>query len=169
YPRERLGFMLEDAGAAFVLTHSALVGRLPDHGARTVRLDAEWPAIARMPATAPADLVSPHNTAYVIYTSGSTGTPKGVCTVHSGVVGLTQGQSYASWSANETTMQIAPLSFDASTFEIWGALLGGAKLVLMPPGQWTLADLLHQVALHQISLLHLTASLFNALPPEDHR
>ena len=65
--------------------------------------------------------------------------------------------------------QIAPLAFDASTFEIWGSLLNGAKLVLMPPGQWTLADLQHQLQLHQVSLLHLTAQLFNALVPDDYR
>src|SRR5262249_40570849 len=94
---------------------------------------------------------------------------KGVCTLHSGVIGLIEGQSYASWSADDTGMQIAPLSFDASTFEIWGALLSGAQLVVMPPGRWTLADLQHEVALHQVSVLHLTASLFNALLPEDHR
>ena len=58
---------------------------------------------------------------------------RGVCTLHRNVVSFIQSTSHASWSANETTIQIAPLAFDASTFEIWGALLSGAKLVLMPP------------------------------------
>src|ERR1700674_2207146 len=169
YPGERLAFMLADAGAPLLVTHTTLRDRLPGYGGRIVRLDADWPAIARNPASAPASSLLAHNTAYVIYTSGSTGAPKGVTGTHDGMANRIVAQTYASWSANETTMQIAPLSFDASTFEIWAAPLRGAKLVLMPPGRWTLADLKHQIALHRISLLHLTASLFNALLPEDHR
>ena len=78
YPRERLAFMLADAGAPVLVTQSALLDRLPAHGARIVRLDADWPTIAQQPTTAPGQPRShPHNPAYVIYTSGSTGTPKG--------------------------------------------------------------------------------------------
>src|SRR5262249_15832495 len=117
---------------------------------------------------APAHTLSPHNSAYVIYTSGSTGNPKGVWTSHQGVVGLTQNQSYASWSAHETAIQIAPLAFDASTFEIWGSLVNGATLVVMAAGQWSLAELQQQIQRYGISLLHLTAPLFNALLPDDY-
>ena len=78
YPHERLAFMLADAGAPVLVTQSALLDRLPAHDARIVRLDADWPAIACHPATAPQLRLDPQNTAYVIYTSGSTGTPKGV-------------------------------------------------------------------------------------------
>ena len=169
YPPERLAFMLEDARAPVLVTQSALRDRLPAitaHG--SCSLDADWPAIAQLPPTAPASRLLPGNTAYVIYTSGSTGTPKGVCASHRGVVSLIQNQTYALWSTHETAIQIAPLAFDASTFEIWGPLLNGAKLVVMPPGQWTLADLQHQIQLHQVSLLHLTAPLFNALVPDDY-
>ena len=166
YPSERLAFMLEDARAPVLITQAALLDQLPAYG-RIVQINADWPAIARQPTTAPRSGLHPHNTAYVIYTSGSTGTPKGVCALHRGVVSLTQNQSYASWPTNATIIQIAPLVFDASTFEIWGALLNGAKLVLMPPGQWTLADLRYQLQLHRISLLHLTAPLFNALASAD--
>ena len=168
YPPERLAFMLKDSGAQVLLTHSALFERIPGRNARTVRLDADWSDIARHPATAPANVLHPHNSAYVIYTSGSTGKPKGVCALHHGVVSLLQGQSYASWSPRETAIQIAPIAFDASTFEIWGALLSGARLVLMPPGQWSMADLQHRLRLHQVSVLHLTAPLFNALTADDY-
>src|SRR5262249_34754424 len=123
--------------------------------------------IASQRTTAPNTSLRPDNTAYVIYTSGSTGTPKGVCVLHRSVVNLTQNQSYAAWSANDSIIQIAPLAFDASSFEIWGSLLSGAKLVLMPPGQWTTVDLQHQLRLHSVSLLHLTAPLFNALESAD--
>src|SRR6202043_1229505 len=71
--------------------------------------------------------------AYIMYTSGSTGIPKGVAVPHRAVVRLVKDTNYASFSPNEIFLQLAPISFDASTFEIWGPLLNGAKLVLMPP------------------------------------
>jgi non-ribosomal peptide synthetase component F len=82
YPRERLAFMLDDAAAPVLLTHSALAGRLPAHRADSVRVDADAAAIAAQPASAPAVTLDPHHPAYVIYTSGSTGTPKGVVVEH---------------------------------------------------------------------------------------
>ncbi len=88
YPPERLAFMLEDSGAAVLVTQSALRDRLPARGARIVRLDEHWPAIARRPLTAPPSGLHPHNTAYIIYTSGSTGTPKGVAVSHRGISNL---------------------------------------------------------------------------------
>ncbi len=88
YPQERLAFMLEDAGAPVLVTHSALLDQLPAYGARIVQLDADWPAIAHKPTTAPCSGLDPHNTAYVIYTSGSTGTPKGVAVSHGGIPNL---------------------------------------------------------------------------------
>ena len=78
YPPERLAFMLEDAGAPVLVTHAALLDRLPAHGARVVRLDADWPAIAQQPTDRAGQLrCEPHHPAYVIYTSGSTGSPEG--------------------------------------------------------------------------------------------
>src|SRR5262249_22180202 len=71
YPAERLAFMLEDAGAALVITTAALGDRLRRHGARVVRLDADADAIARHPASAPASGIEPQNAVYVTYTSGS--------------------------------------------------------------------------------------------------
>ena len=85
YPAGRLAFMLEDAGAPILVTHSALIDRLPANGARTLCLDADAPQIARHPLAAPTLRLDPRNPAYVIYTSGSTGTPKGVCVTHGGL------------------------------------------------------------------------------------
>src|SRR5947207_5082970 len=82
YPRERLSFMVADAGARLIVTQSARRSQLPQAGADLVCLHADWPSIAREPSTAPASRLLPHNLAYVIYTSGSTGTPKGVAVDH---------------------------------------------------------------------------------------
>src|SRR5262249_5190756 len=81
YPSERLAFMLGDARARLLITRSALLEQLPVHP-RTLCLDADWPAIAAQPTTAPALDLDPQHPAYVIYTSGSTGTPKGVVVDH---------------------------------------------------------------------------------------
>ena len=141
YPAERLAFMLADAGAAVLVTQAALLARLPAHAAATVRLDADWPAIARHPEHAPDLTLDPPITAYVIYTSGSTGAPKGVSVTHHNVVRLVTGTNYVELSADDVVLQMAPLSFDASTFEIWGALLNGARLLVYPAEPFDLATL----------------------------
>ena len=120
YPPERLAFMLDDAGAPVLLTHSALLDRLPKHHARIVCLDADWPAIAAQPTSAPALALDSQNTVYVTYTSGSTGTPKGVVIAHHNVVRLVKSANYVELTPDDVFLQLAPLSFDASTFEIWG-------------------------------------------------
>ena len=72
------------------------------------------------------------------------------------------------WSSRETTLYNAPFAFDASTFEVWGPLLSGARLVLMPGGQWTLPHLRQHIERHQVSWLQISAALFNALAREDY-
>ena len=128
YPPERLAFMLADAGAPVLLTRTALRTHLPAHdAARIVCLDADWPAIARQPTTAPVTSLQPQHPAYVIYTSGSTGAPKGVVVTHHNVARLVKGADYVQLTSDDVFLHLAPLSFDASTFEIWGALLNGAE------------------------------------------
>ena len=131
YPSERLAFMLQDARATVLVSRSALLARLPSHDARIVCLDADWAAIARQPATAPASGLQPQNTAYVIYTSGSTGAPKGVAVTHSGIPNLVAAQIDRFAIASEArVLQFASLSFDGAFWEICGALAAGAALVL---------------------------------------
>ena len=168
YPPERLAFMLEDAAAPVLLTQSALCERLPAYAAKTVCLDADWTSISQHPTTAPANCLHPTNTAYIIYTSGSTGTPKGVCIPHQSVINFARDQSYVSWSPNDASIQISPLAFDASVLEIWGTMLSGAKLVIMPHGQWTLAALEQRIRAHDISVILLISPIFNALSPDEY-
>ena len=96
YPQERLAFMLADAGARVLVTHSALMEQLPAQASRNlhsiVRLDADAAAIAAQPAGAPAIDLDPQHPAYVIYTSGSTGTPKAVGVLHAGIPNLASAQ-----------------------------------------------------------------------------
>ncbi|MDE2468310.1 MAG: amino acid adenylation domain-containing protein, partial [Bradyrhizobium sp.] len=134
---------------------------------QVVRLDADAAAIADEPVTAPPNAVGPDNLAYVIYTSGSTGRPKGVATVHRNVVRLIKGANYAAMTPEDVFLHLAPLAFDASTFEIWGALLNGAKLVLYPDEPIDIGRLRQVIAEAGVSILWLTAGLFHQVVDED--
>ncbi|HVR07975.1 MAG TPA: amino acid adenylation domain-containing protein, partial [Thermoanaerobaculia bacterium] len=113
--------------------------------------------------------VGSDNLAYVMYTSGSTGRPKGVAVTHRGVVRLILQTAYAHFGDDEVFVQLAPVSFDAATFEIWGALLHGGRLVTMPPGVPSLQQLGQTLARHQVTTLWLTAGWFHQVVEEDVR
>ena len=130
YPAERLAFMLEDAGARRCCSPSRrCASSLPRIVAPSSRLDADWPVIARQPATAPHHGLHPHNTAYVIYTSGSTGTPKGVAVSHGGIPNLAAAQiEHFAITAEACVLQFASPSFDAAISEICdGACSSGSE------------------------------------------
>jgi amino acid adenylation domain-containing protein len=164
YPRERLAFMLEDAGVRHLLTHEHLLPQLPEqHGARLICIDSDWPAISQERTRNATSAATPENLAYVIYTSGSTGVPKGVSVDHRSVVRLVQQTNYVELNAAHTFLQMAPVSFDASTFEIWGSLLNGARLALMAPGATSLEELGESLRRYQVTTLWLTAGLFHLM------
>ena len=163
YPRQRLAFMLEDTRARVLLTQENLSESLPEGDFKRVRLDADWPEIARESRENPQSETTAENLAYVIYTSGSTGTPKGVSVRHRSVVRLVRETDYARFGPDEVFLQFAPISFDASTFEVWGALLNGARLAVMPPGLPSLDELGIALERYRVSTLWLTAGLFHQM------
>src|SRR6185437_10281051 len=101
--------------------------------------------------------------AYVMYTSGSTGRPKGVLVPHRAVLRLVLGNDFAALGPQEVILQLAPLSFDASTFEIWGALLNGGRLAVLPDPYPSFEDIGAAIARHRASTLWLTAGLFHLM------
>jgi amino acid adenylation domain-containing protein len=131
YPRERLAFMLEDAGVRVLLTQKELVAGLPTKTAEVVFIDCDWELISRKSSQNLDSGVSSKNLAYVIYTSGSTGKPKGVMVEHRGLANLGEAQLRAfDLSPADRVLQFSSLSFDASIFEMVMAWKTGATLCL---------------------------------------
>ncbi|WP_052868033.1 non-ribosomal peptide synthetase [Streptomyces niger] len=168
YPADRLAYMIADAGVELLVTEERLRDRLPASGARVVDLDRDAAAVAARPGgTAPAPPPAPDDLAYVLYTSGSTGTPKGVLTPHRAVVRLVHGTEYTDIGPGDTVAQFASLSFDASTFELWAALLRGARLAVHPPQLPTTAELGRWLKEGGVTHLWLTAGLFHQITDDD--
>lgn len=168
-PKERLKQILDDLQAPVLLTQSALVNQLPplqptDRTAPLLLcLDTHAEAIGREESDRLGIQVGPEALAYVSYTSGSTGRPKGVCVPHCAVVRLVKGTTYARFGPREVFLQFAPVAFDASTFEIWGCLLNGGRLVVAPPELPSLSDLAAIIREHQVTTAWFTSGLFNQL------
>jgi amino acid adenylation domain-containing protein len=161
YPAERLRFMMADAGVGLVLTRSHLLPSLPSGQAEAVCLDTERGEIE---ANEPASVRVPSDClAYVTYTSGSTGRPKGVAISHRSIARLVRDTDYAVLDETPVFLQFGPLAFDASTLEIWGSLLNGARLMMFPPQRPTLEMLGEVVQRSGVTAMYLTASLFQQM------
>ncbi|MBX3469621.1 MAG: amino acid adenylation domain-containing protein [Planctomycetes bacterium] len=166
YPAERVAFMLEDAAAPVVITTAALAGRLPAGRHRVVLVEDPEAGLDAAPAAPPPAAATPDSLAYIIYTSGSTGAPKGVAVTHRAVVRLVRGADYIAFGPDQTHLLLAPVSFDASTFELWGALLNGARLAIAPPGRVGLDEIGRAVRRLGVTTLWLTAGLFQTIVDE---
>lgn len=163
YPQARLEFMLKDTGAPLLLTTSSRLANLPTEGAEIICLDLVADELARESEDSPEVITTADSLAYVMYTSGSTGKPKGVAVNHRNVVRLVRNTNYASFSSDEVFLQSSTISFDASTFEIWGSLLNGARLVLLPAGTPSLKELGQAIKRHRVTTLWLTTGLFHLM------
>lgn len=167
YPRERLAFMIEDTQMPVLLTQQAHLAELPPSQAQALCLDSEWATLNQQPRQLPPNTARPNSLAYVIYTSGSTGTPKGVPVPHRGITRLVLNTDYVKITAGDRIAQASNASFDAATFEIWGALLNGARVVgiskdtALSPDEFATA-----LRTRRISIVFLTTALFNQLARE---
>ena len=135
YPKERLDFMLRDAGISLLLTMKQLRGLLPENDEiKSICLDEDWTRVGQESEKNPQVQMSSRNLAYVIYTSGSTGRPKGVQIEHESVASLFAAtQPLFDFSVNDVWTVSHSYAFDFSVWEIWGCLLHGGHLVIVPP------------------------------------
>ncbi|HEX9935694.1 MAG TPA: amino acid adenylation domain-containing protein, partial [Longimicrobium sp.] len=132
YPRERLGWMLEDAAVALVITESSLADRLPEETPALLLLDVERDVVATESADAPESGAVPENLSHVIFTSGSTGRPKGVMIRHSSAVVLLHWlRENVTDEERSAVLFSTSVNFDVSVAEVFGTLAWGGKLVLV--------------------------------------
>ena len=170
YPVERIRYLVEDSGAAALLTQSGLKERLPEQvfAARcpVIYMDEAKDEIAREPTAAPGRAVDPGALAYVIYTSGSTGRPKGSCITHRNLLNLVRWHA-AAFDINERdrASQLAGVAFDAMVWEVWPYLSAGACVVPLAEGLDTLlpADLAAWLAHYQITRSFIPTKLAEML------
>ncbi len=161
YPEERAVFMLQDAGARVLVTDREHRGEIAAPGVEELVLEPELDSPQE--EAAPCDAVpGPLDLAYVTYTSGSTGAPKGIAVPHRAVVRLVRGTDYVDLGPDTRMGQGSNASFDALTFELWGALVNGGTLIVVPrdvllePERF--AELVRR---ERISTMFLTTALFN--------
>ncbi|GAC1634182.1 MAG: hypothetical protein NVS9B10_30020 [Nevskia sp.] len=164
YPAAQLKFILEDSAPALVLTQRAATGGLDAAAfANIATLDIEA-AAAEVAGLAPAlPELRPDDRAYIMYTSGSTGRPKGVQVPQRAILRLVIDNDFCDFGPDQVILQLAPLAFDASTFELWAALLHGGCLAIVPAAQPALAEIAETIAAHAVTTAWLTAGLFHLM------
>lgn len=164
YPTARKKAMIADAGLRHVVTLNAGRSEYEEMVEHIIPVEVSAAEVhhTELPTTP-----LPEMAAYVNYTSGSTGQPKGVLVTHAGIVRLVCEPNYVKLDSSSRILQMAPLSFDAATFEIWGALLNGGCVVVMPAGHISTHELGHVLARDQVNTLWLTAGLFHEVVDSD--
>jgi amino acid adenylation domain-containing protein len=166
YPAPLLKFIYSDSAPTLMLAQPELLaqaGIAPFWDGTALDINRDFAAFAASEATPALPQVGPDDRAYIMYTSGSTGRPKGVQIPHRAVLRLVIDNDFAEFGPNEVLLQLAPLAFDASTFEIWAALLHGGRLAILSATHPSLDEIAQTIAKHRVTTCWLTAGLFHLM------
>src|SRR5262249_50387630 len=162
YPDARIRHIVEDAKIRTFLTQKTLLTRLSAIKTGLQFHVLEPDDFPEQPVENPSAISSADNLAYVIYTSGSTGGPKGVAVTHSAIIRLVKNTNYVSILASDNLAQISSPSFHAATFEIWAALLNGARTTVIAKSDTLVpSDFARHLERLSITTLFVTTALFN--------
>ncbi|MGW3008156.1 amino acid adenylation domain-containing protein [Streptomyces sp. NPDC001219] len=159
HPRARSEALAAEAGATLTVGDSKLL-ESAELGGATLALPAE-PLVDddRLPAAEPG----PDTAAFIMFTSGSTGRPKGVAVPHHAIAELVSAPAYLTLTARDRVLFHSPMTFDASTFEVWGALANGAAVVVCTAERPSFEDLARHVERHGVTVAFFTTALFHQL------
>ncbi|WP_343834691.1 amino acid adenylation domain-containing protein, partial [Bacillus horti] len=164
YPEERISFILENSNSRYLLTQHHLLSKIKFSGV-TLNLGSE--ELYSGPTENLDEVNQSSDLAYMMYTSGSTGQPKGTLTRHYNISRLVKNTNYIQLEADDCILQLSSFSFDGSTFDIFGALLNGARLVLLrKENLLDLKQLSDTIRQEGITVFFITTALFNALVEE---
>jgi amino acid adenylation domain-containing protein/thioester reductase-like protein len=167
YPLQRINYLINSSNIQLLLTQQSLAKVVFDNAALVILcLDSEWHKLEEHLVSAPENSTNPDNLAYINYTSGSTGLPKGVAIPHRAVARLAKNNRYLKLRPIKNLLHASSISFDAATFEIWAALLNGAKLVIYPQPTLSPTGIENIIREQNIDTMFLTTSLFHMLVDE---
>ena len=164
YPQKRLEFMLEDCQVELLITDSSLRKNFYGNNAKIIEI-TNYTSLAQYPTTNPKVRIESNDLAYIIYTSGSTGKPKGCQITHGNVIRLFSAtNAWFGFNTNDVWTLFHSYAFDFSVWEIFGALLYGGKLVIVPYLTSRSPELFHQLlSKQQVTILNQTPSSFRQL------
>ena len=167
YPRARIEIMLADAGPRTVITERRWADRIPDSAPLVIHFNTGEERDEDDDRN-PVSAATAGDLAYVMYTSGSTGMPKGVCVPHFAINRLVCDSDYVTFEASDRVGHISNTSFDAATFEIWGPLLAGGTIVVIPKNiVLSPAELASEIRHCGVTTMFITSALFNQLASDE--
>lgn len=167
YPDARIRLIVRDTQSDVIITQSHFADRLVDFTCTKIVMDKPIPETNAV-YQRESSITGEDQIAYVNYTSGSTGTPKGVMLPHAGVVRLVRETNYIKLGPDDKMLQLSNYAFDAFTFELWGMLLNGGQLILLPKyAALNMDELTQFIKTHQVTANCLPTALFNRLVEHD--